>query len=55
MPTKECQLCQVEGYKPRPAVRDAKTLSGPWAYVCQYHFQNDCYQVDGISTVLEED
>jgi hypothetical protein len=55
MPTQECQLCQEEGYNSRPAVRGAETLSDYWAYVCQYHYENDCYQVVGLSTVLKED
>ncbi len=33
-----CDLCAAQG-KSTPARYDAKTLTGPWAYMCEAHFQ----------------
>lgn len=33
----DCDLCETQGVK-RMALYDAKTKGGPWAYLCQDHF-----------------
>ena len=33
----DCDVCEAGGVK-RPALYDAKTKHGPWAYLCQEHF-----------------
>ena len=39
----ELPLCQITHEVPRPASYDAKTTSGPWAYLCE-----DCFQEMGV-------
>lgn len=33
--------CDFPHGEPTPALYDAKTLQGPWAYMCQTHFDSD--------------
>ena len=33
-----CDLCKQEG-RERDAEYDGKTVMGPWAYMCEAHFQ----------------
>jgi hypothetical protein len=33
-----CQFCSTWFDRDRPAEYDAKTTSGPWAYLCAQHF-----------------
>ncbi len=48
--TPRCDFCG------RPALYDAKTKLGPWAYVCQKHFDQMCYsKVDGLYTKLNKE
>jgi hypothetical protein len=53
----KCQLCEQvnNSIKITPAIYDAKTLQGYWAYVCQYHFDWYCYTNPGLSTILKKD
>lgn len=37
---RNCDLCAASGVQ-REAKYDAKTLTGPWAYMCEQHFQTD--------------
>ncbi len=34
----DCYFCQQEGKK-EPAEYDAKTIHGPWGYMCETHYQ----------------
>jgi len=34
-----CDLCKLEGVRPRIARYDGKTRSGQWAYMCEDHFR----------------
>lgn len=36
----DCDICLSEspGQKPNPAEYDAKTVYGPWAYMCMAHW-----------------
>jgi hypothetical protein len=38
----DCQLCGLVEIK-TPAKYDAKTIHGPWAYVCETHFKQETY------------
>jgi len=44
-----CQLCKEDNV----ATRDAKTLAGPWAYVCDACFNRACHWDKGLSTRLD--
>lgn len=33
--------CDFPHEVPTPALYDAKTIHGPWAYMCQTHFDSD--------------
>ena len=35
----DCDLCKQEGIENRKAAVDGKTKMGPWAYMCEEHFQ----------------
>ncbi len=39
----ECDICKYVGPPPRqqrqPAAYDGRTTEGPWANMCEYHFQ----------------
>jgi hypothetical protein len=41
-----CQMCK------KVAKYDAKTKMGPWAYVCSFHFVNDCVIKPGLAFEL---
>lgn len=41
-----CQMCK------KVAKYDAKTKMGPWAYVCPFHFVNDCNVKPGLAFEL---
>lgn len=43
----KCDFCDS------PAVYDAKTKLGPWAFVCQQHFTTYGVKHEGMYTVLE--
>ena len=45
----DCQMCNKE------AKYDAKTLMGPWAYVCSFHFVNDCNLKPGLAFEIYQD
>lgn len=34
----DCDLCKASGQDPHPAIVDGKTTVGPWAFMCQAHF-----------------
>ncbi len=34
-----CDLCQAQKMPPHPAAYDGATTMGPWAYMCESHFQ----------------
>jgi hypothetical protein len=34
----DCDVCRAEGHQ-QPALYDARTPAGPWAYLCETHFQ----------------
>lgn len=38
----DCDICKYEEHRvnPRPAVVDGKTKDGPWANMCQDHFES---------------
>jgi hypothetical protein len=36
-----CELCQVWEMVATPAVVDAKTRLGPWALMCERHWQSE--------------
>lgn len=41
MPLKrDCDICKMFSTK-TPALYDAKTLAGPWAYLCQHHMDTE--------------
>jgi len=39
----DCDICKYVGPPPRqtaqPAAYDGKTVEGPWANMCEFHFQ----------------
>lgn len=43
----DCDYCLAESDTKVPAVIDGKTRSGPWANMCQWH-----YEVNGIGLGL---
>lgn len=43
----KCDFCG------QPAAYDAKTILGPWAYVCQQHFNMYCHHTEGLYTKLQ--
>jgi len=44
MPIKrDCDLCRHINGVTTEAVYDAKTLDGPWAYLCQDHYDTDAH------------
>lgn len=45
----KCDFCG------KPAVYDAKTIHGPWAYVCQTHFNIYGCHTPGLYTKLQSD
>lgn len=36
----DCNMCKSEGKNPEPAEYDAQTVFGPWAYLCESHYQS---------------
>jgi hypothetical protein len=49
-----CDLCKGRTVKPTPAMYDAKTVFGAWAFMCQAHW--DVYGIGvgtGLGQVLE--
>ena len=44
-----CQFCD------KPAKYDAKTKMGAWAYVCPFHFVNDCDVTPGLAFELYQE
>jgi len=50
---RNCDICHYEDNKHSiPAVYDAKTIYGPWAYVCQAHYESHTNQNPQMSTIL---
>ena len=47
-----CDICAALN-KQVPAIYDAKTTMGPWAYVCEEHFKLDCYTHPSMSTRID--
>lgn len=47
MATRTCDFCKD------PAIYDAKTLLGPWAFVCEKHFQVYGIAIKGLYTKLK--
>ena len=45
---RNCDLCRINGGIEEPAVVDAKTHAGPWAYLCEVHRESD-----GVGRQLE--
>ena len=45
----DCDLCG------KPAKYDAKTKMGAWAYVCPFHFVNDCDVTPGLAFELYQE
>lgn len=44
----DCDVCKAEGLGvPKSAHYDAKTLAGPWAYLCKWHFESETAGVLG--------
>lgn len=43
----KCDFCK------KPAIYDAKTILGPWAFVCQEHFNKYCEHIPGLYKMLE--
>lgn len=41
----DCDICKhpAYGHKKVPALYDAATKQGPWAYLCQEHFDSMAY------------
>ena len=39
----------------KKATRDAKTVGGPWAYVCELHFNLTCHQQAGLSSIINQE
>lgn len=39
--TRNCDLCRIQGKGDKPATWDAKTVKGPWAYLCEDHMTTD--------------
>ena len=39
---RSCDLCKILDKVETPATYDAKTYSGPWAYVCDNHLASHC-------------
>lgn len=50
---RDCDLCK-DDHITTPAVYDAKTLMGPWAYVCEIHYQVLCHHSKGLTNVLAD-
>lgn len=48
---RNCDICMINEQKAVPAVVDAKTYSGPWAYLCQMHRESDGVG-GGLETIL---
>jgi hypothetical protein len=46
-----CDICHAEG-KETPSVYDAQLRNGPWADVCETHFQALALGVKGTFTTL---
>lgn len=40
----QCDICKYESNRNVPAVYDAKTTNGPWANLCEVHFQSHTYR-----------
>ena len=36
---RDCNMCELAGDLHEPATYDAKTIQGPWAYLCDGHFR----------------
>ena len=52
---RKCNICAMQ--KPpvdRDATHDAKTYSGPWAYVCDEHLKSHCLPNFQLRTKLSE-
>ena len=43
----KCDFCD------KPATVDSKTKMGPWAFMCQQHFDKYGIKTDGLYTLLE--
>lgn len=51
-----CDICEIDGLKVedrKSAKYDAKSLIGPWAYMCAEHFILWGDKTPGFSTVLK--
>jgi hypothetical protein len=46
---RDCDICG------EPAKYDAKTRGGPWAYLCQEHYDRHALKIKGLSTQLTVD
>jgi hypothetical protein len=53
--TRNCNICEMQ--KPpvqTEATFDAKTVIGPWAYVCTEHLKSHCYPHLSLRRSLSE-
>ena len=51
-----CDICEIDGIKGedrKPAKYDAKSLLGPWAYMCAEHYILWADKTPGFSTKLK--
>lgn len=46
---RKCDFCPCE------AIYDAKTIYGPWAYLCQRHYNLAGSKTKGLFTLLKKD
>lgn len=48
-----CDICEIDGTERKPASYDAKSLLGPWAYMCDDHYILWADRTPGFSTKLK--